>query len=338
MAVARSPATRRQAFTARLERAVVSVSGEDSTRARAPSHGASPARGSFSPSHPRHAAPALACDCHVHVLGPYATYPLLGTRPYSPPEAPLEDVERVMGVLGIDRLVLVQPSVYGTDNRCMLDAMRALGDRVRGVAVIPPEVADTDLEALHAAGVRGVRINARTGRPPAIDALRAAIADTSARLAPLGWHVQLYVPGEYLEGLTPAMQSLPTDFVIDHLGDIDLREGARSRARAALLSMVESGRCWVKISGTYRLPGGDDPTLVADVVRELCELRSDRLLWASDWPHTGGGGSTRTAPMQTEPLREIDTGALVDMLAEAVPDAALRRRILVENPARLYEF
>ena len=256
--------------------------------------------------------PPNACDCHVHVFGPASRYPFAPDRAYTPPEASLEDLLALHKRLGLERVVVVQPSVYGTDNSCTLDAVRTLGNRARAVVVID---ANSRLEEMEC--VSGVRVNLHTG---GIDDSRP-IQEAAKRVAPLGWHVQTFARVSLLKG----MQPLPVPLVIDHFGlassqsDVDY-----------LASLLREGNTYVKLSGTHRLPMDPGP-----VVRALVEANPDRCLWGSDWPHPGSGSRD---PKVIQPFDRIDDLASLQRLRTWVGDEALFRKILVDNPARLYDF
>jgi len=264
--------------------------------------------------------PPLACDCHVHVFGPFARYPLDAARKYTPEEAPLGDYLKVAGALGTGRVVLVQPSVYGVDNACQRDAIAALEERARGVAVIDDAVSGDELGELNGAGFVGARINA----------LRAADLDAmervAARVADLGWHLQLHVEGAVLPQIAGRLLELPTEFVVDHFGRIDARQGLEQPAFQALCRLLDSGRCWVKLSAPYRLDLDGAPyRKVEPFARELVRRNPQRLVWGSDWPHPD-------VPVMPE---DRD---LLEVLLDWVPDEKVRDRILVDNPAQLYRF
>lgn len=267
--------------------------------------------------------PAGACDCHVHVFGRADRYPFAADRAYTPPEAPLQRYRTVMEDLGLSRAVLVQPSVYGTDNRAMLEAMGEGGPNVRGVAVIGDE-SDDELAAFHTAGVRGVRVNALfPGAPEVVDLGRLA-----RRIAPLGWHLQLLIDVSQTPDLVRRLADLPVPTVIDHLGHLPAALGAGHPGFQALLGLLREGRSWVKLSAPYRLSARDGPPY--DDLRPFAEAILDaapkRALWGSDWPHPAIPGP---GP---------DPAALLDPLFDWIDDPALRRRVLVDTPARLYGF
>lgn len=264
--------------------------------------------------------PALACDCHIHVFGPYARYPLDAARKYTPPEAGLEDYRRVMASLGTGRVVLVQPSVYGVDNSCQRDAIAALGDRARGIAVIDDSLSDRELRALDDAGFKGARLNLTR------EADLGSLERLATRVRELDWHVQLHLPGSALPGIADRLLKLPTEFVIDHLGRVDPRHGLEQPAFQSLLRLLESGRGWAKLSAPYRMDLDGAPyRKAAPFARDLVKRFPERLVWGTDWPHPDVAGVPE------------DQG-LLDVLLDWAPDEAVRKRILVDNPAMLYRF
>ena len=293
----------------------------------------------FTANAPRFAVSAGACDCHTHVFGPVERYPLRPDRVYTPADALPADSEAMLAALGLDRVVLVQASVYGTDNRCMLDGLKVLGQRARGVAAIPPDIADTDLNALHAAGVRGVRLNLATGHDRSIATITALMRALADRISPLGWHLQLFVRPHVLPDLRPIVEGMDVDVVIDHMGLVPAEDYRDNPGFSALLSMLASGRIWVKASGAYRVgPAEGSWDGVAPMARALVESRPDRIVWGSDWPHTPPHGRDAVDHETVMPFRPLDTGHLLDLLADWAPDEETRKRILVDNPARLYGF
>ena len=276
------------------------------------------------PRQPRLPAPRLATDTHFHIFGPDARYPYVADREYTPPEALPAACRQLFKTLGLGRAVLVQPSVYGADNRCAMDAASQLGVPARVVVVVPSETSDGELSRLHDGGARAVRfIVAHAGGLPLADLERFA-----ARLQPMGWHVQLLLKATDLVALEPRLAALPSDFVIDHMGFIRPAEGGPEQpAFQVLLRLLRTGRCWVKFSGAYRLstlfPGYPD---LLPFARALVETRPDRLLWGSEWPHAVFKG------------RMPNTTDLSDLLLDWVPDAKTREQILVHNPAKLFGF
>ncbi|MFX1689706.1 amidohydrolase family protein [Paraburkholderia sp. A2RI-6] len=197
---------------------------------------------------PRHRAPRLSCDCHFHVFGDSVAYPFSVPRDYTPPGASLEAWQEMAGILGLERMVIVQPSVYGTDNRCTLDALQAVGvERGRAVVVLGDGVSDADLERLNAAGVRGVRFNLVNAGGLTPD----RVAAVARRVAPLGWHLQFYVDGTQLPELAPTIAKMPTPVVIDHMGQIRSSSPTYRKELNAMLTLMSNGKTWVKLCG-YR--------------------------------------------------------------------------------------
>ncbi len=224
--------------------------------------------------------------------------------------------------VGIGRMVVVQASVYGTHNEVTLDAVRQFGlHRARAVVVIDDSFDDAALRSMHDAGVRGVRFNMVSGNGTPEDQLEAL----ARRLAPLGWHIQIYAEGDKLAEIAPQLAKLPVEVVIDHCGGVKAALGLGHPQFVALLRLLESGRAWIKLS-SYRASSAGAPwTDVAPNVRALAVAAPERCVWGTDWPHPG---------MDPSP----EAGALFDQFVAWVPDAAVRRRILVANPARLYGF
>ena len=275
------------------------------------------------PGSPKVAVPPNACDCHAHIFGPVEQYPLIPGRTYTPPPASIQAYQRMLSALGLDRAVIVQPSVYGTDNRCTYDAVAASGGRWRGIAVVSPGTNTHDLQRLHDAGFRGVRINLLFKGGLAME-----ILEQVARLiAPLGWHLQLLIDGRDLPELAPRLRRLPVHFVIDHMGHMPAQLGLAHPGFAALLALAREGNCWVKLSGAYRISAQPYPYEdVAPIAKALVEAAPERMVWGSDWPHPSFQGAM-----------PVDA-TLLDLLASWVPESRTRQRILSTNPAQLYDF
>ena len=266
--------------------------------------------------------PAGACDCHAHVFWPPARFPFASARSYTPPERLPSDYRAMLQRVGLARGVIVQPTVYGTDNRPTLAALAELGDRVRGVAVLSPEIADNELSALAASGIRGARINALTPGGTSLDHLEAM----AARLKGSGWHIQIFADFPRRPDLIPRIRGVGVPVVIDHLGAIGPELGAGDPAFSGIVGLLRDGLCWLKLSGPYivsrqHLPYSD----IAPVAAGFVEACPERLVWASDWPHP----STNEAPDEADLLILLDRWA---------PDAAIRKRILVDDPVELYGF
>jgi len=273
------------------------------------------------------AIPALSCDAHMHICGPESRYSYVPERIYTPPDALLPAYLRVADTLGIERVVFVQPSIYGADNSAMLEAMRVCPLECRGVAVIGDHVTAETLRAWHTAGIRGARLNIvdtrdRHGTLP-IEAIRAL----AEQIAPLGWHLELLLHVDGFPTLESALADLPVDLVFGHLGYLSRGRGASDPGFRALLRLLERGRSWVKLTGPYRLTDAPFPyEPVTELAAALLRTAPQRLVWGSDWPHVMLRG---TMP---------NDGGLLDLLCEWIPDPHSRHTVLVDNPARLYDF
>jgi predicted TIM-barrel fold metal-dependent hydrolase len=271
---------------------------------------------------PKQKAPPLSCDCHFHIFGPYDRYPMSAGRTYTPPEALVPAYLDLAATLGLQRMVVVQASVYGTDNAVTLDAVRRFGPhRARGVAVIDDSFDEAALRRMHEQGVRGVRFNMVSGNGTPEDQLEAL----ARRVAPLGWHIQIYAEGDKLQAIGPLLARLPVEVVIDHCGGVMAGLGLRHPQFQALLRLMETGRAWIKLCGYRASSAGEPWTDVAPNVQALVAAAPERCVWGTDWPHP-----------QVDPVPEA--GVLLDQLFDWVPDAGVRQAVLVDNPARLYGF
>ncbi|MFI5613114.1 amidohydrolase family protein [Amycolatopsis sp. NPDC051903] len=278
------------------------------------------------------AVPSGACDCHVHVFDP--RFPYAADRAYTPGAASGEQLDELHWRLGVSRAVLVQPSPYGTDNSCLLDQLRSRGDRARGVVVFDPADAPP-LEQWHALGVRGARVNLATF---AVDDPAVAVAPlraTAAVIADLGWHLQVFTSLPVVEALADDLARLPVPVVLDHFA---LAPAAAGPGRLSVLTdLLRSGAAYVKLSAPHRISTAPDHTDVEPLVAALVAAAGDRLLWGTDWPHTGGRPRTAANRLTVEPFEPIDDARAVARLLEWTgPEAG--RRILVDNPAGLYGF
>jgi predicted TIM-barrel fold metal-dependent hydrolase len=280
-----------------------------------------------------------AADCHMHVFGPFDRFPLAPERAYNVDEAPLEAHERMQCMVGLERTVLVQASGCGTDNRALLSALARLGRRGRAVAVVDLQTPLHELERLHAAGVRGARLNlytlgSRYGSDPA-----QLIEQFARMLAPLQWHLQLLIEAPTVATLELVLARSPVDIVLDHMGLPEAGQGVVQAGFQALLRLLGSGRVWAKLSGADRVTRQSGQLRDAiPFMQALAAAAPDRLVWGSDWPNTGFHSRQQVADGDILPHRELDAGELLDLLAEAVPDAGLRRGILTRNPEQLYGF
>lgn len=279
------------------------------------------------PRKPRLALPPLACDAHAHVFGPWSVYPYAKARIYTPPDAPPETYQALLATLGIERAVLIQPSVYGTDNRAMLDAMAAMGSRCRGVAVVESSVSDGEIERLHAAGVRGVRVNVVDVKENKGVVDMAPLAALARRIRPLAWHMEFLMHADEFPRLDCLFADFPVPIVLGHLGYMRTGEGLQNAGFQAMLRLMKEERCWVKLTGPYRISGVKLPYAdVTPFAHALLEAAPRQVVWGTDWPHV-----MVKSDMPND-------GDLIDLLAEWMPDAKLREQVLVANPARLYGF
>jgi predicted TIM-barrel fold metal-dependent hydrolase len=291
---------------------------------------------------PDRPTPPGGCDCHVHVFGPTADYPWAADRTYTPPDAPLTALRALHRRLGIERVVIVQPSPYGIDNRCTMDAVRALNadgaDRARAVVVVDPDVDDATLRVLHRDGARGVRLNFETAGIHDPRAAAPALARLAERIAPLGWHVQTYTNLAMIRALAPTIRALPVPLVIDHFGRPRAADGVGQDGFDVLLDLVARGAAWVKLSAPYRISRMDDYADGAAFARAIAGANPDRIVWGTDWPHPGGNPDSRKGRDAIEPFRAEDDGSALVRIRRWLADDALVTRMLVDNAARLYGF
>jgi D-galactarolactone isomerase len=274
-------------------------------------------------SRPRLKAPPGMTDTHMHIFeGRFAVAP---TAVVKPPEAPVSAYRKICERLGIERTVVVQPSAYAADNSCTLEAIAALGPNARGIAVVTEAVSDAELERLTKAGIRGVRFFMLRGGVLPWESLEPL----AARVASFGWHVQLQLDGRLLPDHEAVLKRLPGTLVIDHVGKFLEPVPTDHPSFRALLRLVEQGRTYIKLSAPYEVSKLGPPTYddVGALAKVLVRAAPERMLWASNWPHVG-----------TPPERYPDDAQLLDMLLDWAPDAAVRTKILVDNPQQLYGF
>jgi 2-pyrone-4,6-dicarboxylate lactonase len=277
------------------------------------------------PKKPRFAAPPGACDAHCHVFGPADRFPYAAGRTYTPPDAPVEALQALHGVLGLSRAVIVQATCHGTDNRATLDAIAHSNGAYRGVAIVDAAFTETDFATLDQGGIRAARFSFARHIGSAPDF--SLVSRVAAMVQPLGWHIVLYLEAEDILENVALLKRLPLPIVIDHMGRVRTAGGTGQPAFRALLDLVRGQDVWVKICGAERISSAGAPYLDAvPFARALIEAAPDRVLWGTDWPHPNIDG---VMP---------NDGDLMNLLAESAPEPELRRRILVDNPARLYGF
>jgi 2-pyrone-4,6-dicarboxylate lactonase len=281
-----------------------------------------PVRPAASNTPPQFRLPPSSCDVHFHAFEP--GYPYVSRPHYTFPEATLDQYLAVCAFLGIERMVLVQPSFYGTDNSLLLDALQRLGDRARGVVMVEEDISEAQLDLFHARGVRAIRLDLFARASWSRTDLQAYILRMLERAKPRGWHLQFYTPGYVVRDLLPFLATIEHDFVIDHMGYMLEEDGLTAKDFARLLEVMQTGYAWLKLSGPYRIAKHRGYEAVAPLARQIAATRPERALWGSDWPHLPDG--TR------------DTGELVNLLLDWAPSETTRRQILVEIPLRLFGF
>jgi predicted TIM-barrel fold metal-dependent hydrolase len=280
--------------------------------------------------------PSGACDCHVHVVGLQAEYPMVAQRHYTPGSAPIEALRAHMAACGLERAVIVQPSVYGFDNRCLLESLRQLGDAARGVAVVADDASDDELRVLAAQGVRGLRVNLESAGVRDPKAIGQALAYWAERVAFLDWHLQVYASLDVIAAATPHVRSLSVPVVLDHFAMAPLLTADGDVRLEAVRSLLRAGRAYVKLSAPYRLghSEGDPNQAATRLASSYLQANPEQVLWGSDWPHTNREPG-KTAH-EVSAYRQIETPTLMQGIDTWLPSPALRERVLVENPARLY--
>jgi predicted TIM-barrel fold metal-dependent hydrolase len=283
--------------------------------------------------------PAGACDCHTHIHPDPAKFPFFAGRVYTPELASPEEMTALHKALNMERVVIVTPSVYGPDNSATLFGMRARGANARGVAVIDDKTSESDLDAMGKAGFRGIRLNLATGgvNDPTVGRPRfsAAVERVKAR----GWHVQLFTSLSMISAIKDLVASSPVPVVFDHFGGAQAELGVGQPGFADLVELVKSGKAYVKISGAYRASKlGPDFADAAPLAQALISANAERIIWGTDWPHPDSVTPPGKQISDVTPLFQIDDGRLLNQLPVWAPDAATRKKILVDNPVRLYGF
>ncbi len=281
--------------------------------------------------------PADACDCHTHIHGDPAKFPYFSGRVYTPEQALPEEQAALHRALHIRRVVIVTPSVYGADNSATLYGMAARGKDARGVAVIDDKTSDADLDKMAAAGMRGIRLNLATGGTNDPNVGRQRFQAAADRMKVRNWHVQMYTNLAVISGIKDLVMNSPVPVVFDHFGGAQAEKGLSQPGWSDLIDLVKSGKAYVKISGAYRAStkGPDYPDVVP-FAKALIAANPDRIVWGTDWPHPDS--SSGRPPSEISPLFQIDDGRLFNQLPVWAPDAAVRKKILVDNPVRLYGF
>jgi predicted TIM-barrel fold metal-dependent hydrolase len=275
----------------------------------------------------------------MHIFGPRDRYPPSPTRTYTPVPASLEAYRSLAGDLGIQRVVVVQPSAYGADNSCTLDAAAELGIAARAVVGIDDATSDADLDAMHRRGARGVRLNPESRGLRDVGEIGDLAEATAARIAPLGWHLQIFTGLPVIQALAKRFAAMPVPLVLDHMALAQSARGPDQPGFDVVCELLSSGRSWVKLSAPYRIsslePNFED---AEPIIRALVDANPDRVVWGSDWPHTGAHGHAQSSEAPPITLRTIDVDRLLEQLARCVGNAETLGKILVDNAAELYGF
>ena len=274
------------------------------------------------PVKPKYSPPPGACDGHCHIFGPANRFAYSPKRTYTPVDAPKEKLAALHRHLGLSRAILVQASCHDTDNSAMLDAIASSKGAWRGVAMVTKDVADKELERLHAGGVRGVRFNfvAHLGGAPDLKAVESVVS----RIKPLGWHLQVHLDAADIDSYRAFLEGLNVPFIVDHMGRVEAGHGLAQKPFRLMLELMENELAWVKVSGPERVSSAGKPFHDAiPFARALIEAAPGRVLWGTDFPHP----NVKWMP---------NDGELVDLFAKICDDEGIRRRILVDNPAKLY--
>ena len=279
------------------------------------------------PQKPTFKLPPGATDTHFHLFGPMSQYGFSAQRIYTPPDALLADWQRLANTLGVERGVIVQPSVYGTDNRVTLANLKAMHGQWRAVVVVEDTITDKELEAMHALGVRGIRFNVvDVAREKGVLPMHL-VRGMAERIAPLGWHVQFLMHVDDYPDLEKRFEGFPTDIVIDHFGYMKVGKCVADANFQAFLRLLKAGRTWCKFTGAYRISAHNMPYPdVTPLAHAIIEANPDRVVWGTDWPHPKHEGAMP------------NDGEMCNRLLEWIPDAAIRDRVLAANPAKLYGF
>lgn len=282
--------------------------------------------------------PADSCDCAVHVFGDPNRYPFWPGRTYTPEPATIEELRQLQQALRLDRVVIVQATVYGTDHSCVLDSIRAFRGRARGVAMIDDKTSEASLDEMHRGGVRGIRLNfgalGLTDPAAARQRLQAGVDRAKNR----NWHIQLSAQPGTIEALRAELTALPVPLVIDHFGEVSAARGLEQSGFGTVVNLVKAGKAYVKISNADNLSAQPDMSDMTPFARALVAANPQRILWGTAWPHPSAAAVPGRKSTDLARHRQTDDGKVMNLLPVWVPDAAARRMILVENPARLYGF
>ena len=281
--------------------------------------------------------PLGACDCHVHVIGPHVKYPMIADRVYTPPECGLVELRKHLQGLHLSRVVLIQPSFYGSDNTFQLLCAKEIGDSARAVIVIDEKTSDQELVKMVSMGARGIRMNLSTSGIFDAQVARKQLIEVAQRIKDFDLHIQIYASAKVLADIADTIYTLPVPVVLDHFASIKADRFKEQAELPVILDLLKSDQIYIKLSGIYRIssasPHYDE---VKDLAQLYIETNPDRILWGSDWPHTNTLPGTPAT--QVTPYRIVDDSRIFDLLSDWVVNPQNLFKVLVSNPDRLYRF
>lgn len=280
--------------------------------------------------------PAGAWDCHVHVVGAQADYPMIADRQYTAGPATVDDLKEHLSRHGLGHAVIVQPSFYGTDGSCTNDALRQMEGRARGIAVLPADVSRQQLRELDALGVRGIRVNLESAAVRDTQAAVAALELWAQTIAEFGWHIQVYAAPEVVAPMAEQIDRLPVKLVLDHFAMIQASTSADDSCLQTILALLKAGNTYVKLSAPYRVSPAplENADSIARLARLFFEANSERVLWGTDWPHTNREPGVHR--LEVSHYRDIPASMLMQALRQWQDQPVVLEQILVSNPCRLY--
>lgn len=283
--------------------------------------------------------PKGSCDCHVHVFGPVRRYPFIDDRAYTPMDALPSDAVIALNRMGIEKVVLTQPSVYGTDNTRLLEAIYELSFQSRGIVVIGPDTNEKILMEMHDKGIRGIRLNGIHWTAEELNGRFSELGSVIEKIADLGWHIEIYVGSQAYPALDTISNQYKIDIALDHSGGVFSANETITHRIEAFKHFESLGNIWVKLSGFYRIRDTDENHgWEKDLLQSITGTMPDRLLWASDWPHTPDHEYGNYPNSEPQPFRKMDAGLLISNFVEWIDDPQIVQRILVDNPNSLYQF
>jgi predicted TIM-barrel fold metal-dependent hydrolase len=281
--------------------------------------------------------PAGACDCHTHIFGDPQKFPFATPRVYTPETASIAEMRSLHRALHTQRVVIVQPTVYGTDDACTIDAVKQLGPSARGIVALGDNVSGAELDEMHRGGIRGIRINLETGGPADPEVARQHVKNAIERIKGRKWHIEIYARLSVIEALKEQVMASPVPISFDHFGGAQAALGPDQPGFGNLLSLVHSGKAYVKVSAPYRSSKlAPDYSDVTPLAKALIAANPQRITWGSDWPHPGQIPGRKVT--EITPLSQIDDGRDLNQFASWTSGAEQLKLILVQNPARLYGF